>query len=345
MFRSRVLTRLVMMAVALGTAGIAAPHSSSRVSTMRRATVRVWHIHYVAHNQQRRNAYVILPAWYGPANAPALPLIISPHGRGLTGSSSVGIWGDLPARGPFAVVSPDGQGRRLQRHSWGFGRQIDDLARMPQIVTQALPWLRVDRRRVFAFGGSMGGQETLLLAARYPRLLAGAAAFDSVVDFGLQYRAFPRLRCNARCHRMWAGSVGRGLQRLARLEVGSSPDLDPRSYAARSPITYARGLAFSCVPLQLWWSVSDLTVINQRRQSGRLFRQIRRLNPGAPLHGFKGFWTHGAEMHARSRLPLALATFSLLPPPSRPVRPLHVLAPLANAPCSRTPPGRTLGPG
>jgi pimeloyl-ACP methyl ester carboxylesterase len=233
----------------------------------------------------------------------------------------------------------------LQRYSWGFARQIDDLARMPQIVTQALPWLHLDRRRVFAFGGSMGGQETLLLAARYPQLLAGAAAFDSVVDFGFQYRAFPRLRCNAGCRRMWAGPLGFGLQGLARLEVGNSPNVDPSSYAARSPITYARRLAFSCVPLQLWWSVSDLTVVDQRRQSGRLFRKIRRLNPGAPLHGFKGFWTHGAEMQARSRLPLALATFSLLPPPSRPVRPLHILAPPANTQCSRTPPGRKLGTG
>jgi pimeloyl-ACP methyl ester carboxylesterase len=338
--RSRVLPRLIIVAVAFGTAATAAPVAYPRVPATHRATVHVWHIRYVAHNDARRNAYVILPAWYAPGNAHALPLVISPHGRGLTGASNVRIWGDLPARGSFAVVSPDGQGRRLPRYSWGFGGQIDDLARMPQIVRQALPWLHIDDRRVFAFGGSMGGQETLLLAARYPRLLAGAAAFDSVIDLGMQYRAFPRLRCNASCRRMWAGPLGSGLQGLARLEVGNSPNVDPKSYAARSPITYARRLAFSCVPLQLWWSVSDLTVVDQRRQTGRLFRRIRHLNPDAPLHGFKGFWTHGAEMHARSRLPLALATFSLLERPSRPVRPLHVLAPRAQGRCSRTPPVR-----
>ena len=44
----------------------------------------------------------------------------------------------------------------------------------------------------------MGGQETLLLVARYPHLLAGAAAFDPVVDFALQYRDFPRLACSSR---------------------------------------------------------------------------------------------------------------------------------------------------
>ena len=41
----------------------------------------------------------------------------------------------------------------------------------------------------------MGGQETLLLVGRYPRLFAGAAAFDAVSNFALQYRNFRRLSC------------------------------------------------------------------------------------------------------------------------------------------------------
>jgi hypothetical protein len=44
----------------------------------------------------------------------------------------------LPARGGFAVVSPDGQGRVLGLQSWGALGQIDDLARMPRIVRSAL---------------------------------------------------------------------------------------------------------------------------------------------------------------------------------------------------------------
>jgi pimeloyl-ACP methyl ester carboxylesterase len=34
-----------------------------------------------------------------------------------------------------------------------------------------------------AVGGSMGGHETLLLLGQYPKLLAGAVAFDSVTNF------------------------------------------------------------------------------------------------------------------------------------------------------------------
>jgi pimeloyl-ACP methyl ester carboxylesterase len=285
-----------------------------RASPAPQAAVRIWTIHYRAHNGMRRPAYVVLPAWYGRRNNPPIPLIISPHGRGLSGRSNAALWGNLPAGGPFAVVNPDGQGRRLSRHSWGFAGQVDDLARMPDIVRRALPWLRVDRRRVYAFGGSMGGQETLLLLARHPRLLAGAAAFDSVTDLARQYRRFPLVACGKRCQRRRAGAppLGRFLQNLARQEVGGPPGRLRAAYAARSPATYTHEIAYSCVPLQIWWSVADRVVTDQQHQSGKLYWDIRRLNPDAPVHAFVGFWIHSSQMHARTRLPRALETFGLL---------------------------------
>lgn len=278
--------------------------------------VKALTVHYVSHSGARRSARVLLPADYGPRNNPPLPLIISPHGRGLSGTANAAIWGDLPARGWFAVVNPDSQGRRLTRYSWGYAGHVDDLARMPRILKRALPWLRIDRARIYAFGGSMGGQETLLLLARHPRLLAGAAAFDSVTDFALQYNRFPLLTCRGACRRAWREPMGTGLQKLARLEVGGSPETARRAYAARSPLTYASRIAASCVPLQLWWSVTDRIVTGQDRQSGRFFRALKRHNPGAPLYAFVGDWAHSAEMHAKRLLPIALATFDLLPEPA-----------------------------
>ncbi len=277
------------------------------------AQVQVWTITYRAHNGAARNAYVALPAWYSPIDDPPLPLIISPHGRGVGGHTNVRVWGTLPATTPFAVVSPDGQGRRLERYSWGSPGQVDDLARMPQILRRAMPWLVIDPQQIFAVGGSMGGQETLLLAARHPGLLAGAAVFDAVTDFALQYRRFPQLLCSDPCRRRWNGPFGRSLQVLAREEVGGSPQRAPLAWAERSPITYARRLADSCVPLQLWWSVRDRIVRDQESQSGRLFREIRRDNPTAPVSAFVGSWPHSAEMRASARLPYALANFGLLP--------------------------------
>src|SRR5205823_3879560 len=217
-------------------------------------SVRVVKIHYRAHNGKRRSAYVVLPAWYGPRKHPRLPLVISPHGRGITGRANARLWGTLPARGGFAVVSPDGQGRVLALQSWGALGQIEDLAHMPTIVHRALRWLHVDERRIYAVGGSMGAQESLLLLARHPHLLAGVAAFDAVTDFALQYHEFPRLGCDRRCLTQLRGSIGEMLQGMARREVGGSPTRARLAWKLRSPITYARRIATSHVPLELWWS-------------------------------------------------------------------------------------------
>jgi len=306
----------------------AKPHARAHAATPRSALSRVktWVVEYRAHAGERRKAYVVLPAWYGKGAHPRIAFVISPHGRGVSARANARLWGALPARGGFGVISPDGAGRKLERYSWGARDQIADLARMPEIARRTLPWLRIDGRRIYAVGGSMGGQETLLLLARYPRMLAGAAAFDSVADFARQYRSFPAIPCDRACVRTWHGPVGKSLQGLAKEELGGTPRQRPGAYEVRSPMTYVRSLAFSCVPLQIWWSVSDRIVVNQTQQSGALYRTIVRLNPRAPVQAFVGYWNHSHEMQARTRLPVALAEFGLLPTPSRRVASgMHVL--------------------
>ncbi len=274
---------------------------------------KAWVIEYRSHGGRMRRAYVLLPRSYGPKNHPRIPLVIAPHGRGGSGHGNAALWGDLPAIGTFAVVNPDGDGDNLGAYSWGAPGQIDDLARMPVLVHDALPWLNVDHRRIYAVGGSMGGQETLLLLAKHPRLLAGAVAFDALVDFAHQYWQYPRLACNTSCRRTLGGSLGDTLQRLARTEVGGDPATAAGAFAARSPLTYAGALAASCIPLQLWWSRRDRIIVDSTRQSQRLLLELRRLNPSAPVDGIVGSWAHTAEMRASSRMPFALARFGLLP--------------------------------
>lgn len=58
---------------------------------------------------------------------------------------------------------------------------------------------------------------------------------------------------------------------------------DPRAYAIRSPLDWARRIAFSGVPLQIWWSWKDKIVVDQVHGLGLLFRDIKRLNPAAPV--------------------------------------------------------------
>ena len=247
-----------------------------------------------------RRAYVALPREMGPQNNAPVPLVISPHGRGQTGRANLRYWGDLPARGRFAVISPDGEGRALHLHSWGWEGQIRDLARMAAVAKEELPWLRVRQRGVYAFGRSMGGQEVLLLLARHKRLLAGAASFDAPTDLERRYRDFPRL------------PNGRRLRELARREVGGPPLTHEGAYARRSPITHVRAIAFSGVPLQLYWSPADEIVHDQAHHSALLFRRIEDLNPEAPVIGISGSWSHSAGMPRN--LPRALVRFGLLEP-------------------------------
>ncbi len=206
----------------------------------------------------------------------------------------------MPAFGPFAVVNPQGQGRRLTAYSWGWRGQIDDLARMPAILEAALPWFHVDRSRIYAVGSSMGGQETLLLAALHPKLLTAAAPLDAATDMAARYAAFKTTPGEA------------PLQRLARLEIGGTPTTAPRAYAARSPISYSQSLATGGVPIDIWWSRNDKIVVDQNQESGRLYRAIRRVNPKAPVEQFVGTWAHSHEMHPLARLPLALVDLKIV---------------------------------
>jgi pimeloyl-ACP methyl ester carboxylesterase len=288
-------------------------YAPARVSGWHGVEVRVFF--YRAHNGGRRRAFVLLPSWYGPGRDPPLPLVISPHGRGVSARAACRLWGDLPTVGGFGVVCPEGQGAHLRFYSWGARGQVDDLSRMPALTHDAFPWVRADPRRVYAIGGSMGGQEALLLLARFPRLLAGVISFDGVADLARQYWDFARLRCDRVCGKERGEPLGRQLQRFARLEVGGTPKTDPAGYAARSALHDARKLAFADVPIELWWSTSDLIVLEQAKaQSGALLRRILALNDDAPVEAFVGRWRHTREFAARARLPFALAQLGLMPP-------------------------------
>jgi poly(3-hydroxybutyrate) depolymerase len=311
--RPRGLRRIVFFLVStavIAAVATAAPSGSAGVSAARPL---VYTITYTAHTGDRREATVLLPAGYAPDANPRLPLVISPHGRGANGRSNAAFWGSLPTVGRFAVVNPDGMGRRLKSFSYGFAGQIDDLARMPGLVVEALPWVRIDRSRIYALGSSMGGQETLLLVARHPHLLAGAAAMDSVTDLGLRYDQALEIPTSPEFVRRWGAPNNVCLRRAMSREVGGTPDVKRQAYAARSPLSQARAIAESGVPLQIWWSRRDKIVAHQNTQSGALYRQLRRIGTRAPLEAYVGNWAHSKEMRADALLPVAVSGFGLLP--------------------------------
>jgi pimeloyl-ACP methyl ester carboxylesterase len=261
--------------------------------------VRRWEIQYRAHSQVRRPAYVILPAEYGPQRPPPpLPFVIAPHGRDVSPETNARMWANLPALGGFAVVCPGGMGRILRLKSWGYRGQIADLARMRQIVTNHLPWLRLSAK-TYAVGGSMGGQESLLLLGQYPQLLDGVVAIDSVTNFYRRYNDFARSPRTI------------GLQAAARLEVNGTPRTNPVGYVLRSPTHWIGQIARSGVPLQVWWSIADEVVVDQIHQSAKFFRDLRALGPRGPLESVTGFWGH-SEAFSAIQLPGALRWLGLL---------------------------------
>jgi pimeloyl-ACP methyl ester carboxylesterase len=284
---------LLVVAAALLVAG-AASAAEQPVRVTPNTEIRL--IHYRAHDGQTRPAWLMLPAGY---HGQRIPLVITPHGRGVDESDNALSWGDLPGEGGFALIDPAGEGRRLHWFSWGAPGQIADLSRMPAIARAA--GVNVNRHRIYAFGGSMGGLETLLLIARHPHLLAGAAAFDPATDMARRYRDFAAL------------PHGRRLQALARREIGGTPTQVPRAYAVRSPDHYEEAIARSGVPLQLYWSSRDRTIRDQRLETNELALAIDRDDEHLRLWDFHGEWSHTAEMRWNRRLPRALARFGLLP--------------------------------
>jgi hypothetical protein len=96
----------------------------------------------------------------------------------------------------------------------------------------------------------------------------------------LRYRQFGRL------------SNGEFLRAQMRLEIGATPTQTPDAYDRRSPLHFVRAIARSGVPLQIWWSVRDRLVVDQRLHSGRVYSELKRLHPRARVTEVVGTWPH-----------------------------------------------------
>jgi pimeloyl-ACP methyl ester carboxylesterase len=286
--------------------------------------------------------------------------VISPHGRNNLGwNNAVSYWQNLPADGSFILVCPDGLGRAHDQasdpfdqpptnpglFSYGYSKEIDDLARMPQIVRATLPWLQIDSEHVYVLGSSMGGQETLLLAARYPNELAagtgklvGAGAFDAPCDMATQCAYLTHLPPTA------SGANPPGVAALMLEEINSKPanvsgfnqaaffyddktkthwtigqllnklPVNQQLWDERSALHYVSQLSSLPFPLRIYWSDNDTVVGNQAsQQSGKLYTQIKAANGSADVTQIEGAWAHSVEFVPNDQLGDALRAFGLIP--------------------------------
>jgi pimeloyl-ACP methyl ester carboxylesterase len=293
------LALLCVLIAALASPGLAPPAVAAGT---RRLT-----IHFPGPDGVRDSAVVALPSWYGPHDHPRLPLVISPHSRGITPWQQSRRWGDLPGRFRLIVVDPGLHGRIIPRRSWAWPPDIARMADLPTIVRRRIPYLRYDPDRVYAAGDSMGGQETLMLVARRPDVFAAAVAADPVTNFLRRWYEFPVSR------ESWRE------QSAATREVGATPRRARWLYVRRSPLFFARTFADSGVPLQLWWNPHDTVVIREgQAQAGVFYRAIERLNPHAPVVARLDHVMHGWVFKYDHELP-AMVKFLLAhrrhPPP------------------------------
>lgn len=294
--RPHSLALLVSTIVLAGAGGLAAPGSSAPAGS---AATRWVAVHFRGPGGRPDSAIVAIPAWYGPGDDPALPLVLSPHSRGITPWQAARRWGDLPGRFGLIVVNPGLHGRVIPRRSWAWPPDIAEMAALPGIVERRLPYLRYDPNRVYAAGDSMGGQETLMLVARRPDLFAAAVAADPVTNFLRRWYEFP------------VSGESWGEQRAATREVGATPRQAPWLYVRRSPIFFARTFASSGVPIELWWNPHDTVVVKEgSAQTGDFYRTVMQLDPHAPVFARHDDVMHGYTFKYDHELP-AMVRFLL----------------------------------
>ncbi len=234
---------------------------------------------------------------YSPASAGAdpLPLVLAPHPitwtaaqeyqGGWDGMQKWGYhrgWRGLADQYGVIIALPHGHHRREDNCSLGAPEQIADMIHLIDALAGA--GYRVDARRVYVCGKSMGGQEALVLAGKFPDRLAACVAFNPIVNLAA-----------------WQEDLARSevpeirefeTDQLVAREVGGLPTEVPELYAERSADSYVEGL--SQTPTLIFWSDEDLIVPRQiTHHSYRLHQLVKARSAAAPIAEYNHTRAHG----------------------------------------------------
>ncbi len=250
--------------------------------------VRTW---YRTWNGIRRDLVVAYPT----RSERPLPLLVTarPAGMSLFCAEEANV--ALAARAGFAVACPSGQGVWTRSFSYAATGQIADLARMPELVAERVPGLRLDANRRLLAGSSMGGTEALAVALRHPGVYTAVAALDPIVDLGRRFGALPRVR-----------------RLMLQAECDGPPVLRPACFRERSPITYV-GRGPGTTRVVLWYSRRD-PVAGHRDQGPRFADALARRRPAA-FDVRIGGWGHSALWERTAYRPAWLRDLGLLDAP------------------------------
>lgn len=233
--------------------------------------LRTW---YDTWNGHRRAMTIFFPR-AAEKTGRVLPLLVAAHPAGGA-STCVDQMALLPGQFGFVLACLDGQGNSTRAFSYGAPGQIADLAAAPRLIAGRLPGMKLDARKLFIVGSSMGGTEALLVGLRYPGAYRETVALDPITDLGFRFNSLPLVRRNQ-----------------LEAECAGPPTLRESCYLVRSPIAYVGRRVLGSAVLNVWYSTSD--PVSGAAQQVPLFLAAERglMQPGQ-LRERVGTWGHGA---------------------------------------------------
>jgi pimeloyl-ACP methyl ester carboxylesterase len=224
----------------------------------------------------------------------ALPLLLGPHPitwtasedyhigfEGFTREYHRGYYG-LADKYQLVLAMPHGHEHREDLCSLAGPGQLADMVSL--IDTLGDHGYLIDPKRVYACGLSMGAQEALVLAGKFPDRITAVVAFNPIVDL-------------AAWHEELAASEVPEIKEYdtaARIanEVGGTPGEVPEAYAERSATNYIEGI--SRVPTLVFWSDKELIIPRQMtHHTYLLYQRVKALNPNSPFAEYNHTRIHG----------------------------------------------------
>ena len=233
---------------------------------------------------------------YAPVMDPgmAIPLVLAPHPitwtaaqdyheglEGLFRGYHPGYYGLADKHGVI-IALPHGHHHKEELVSVAGPEQISDMIYLIDVLSEF--GYKVDEKRVYACGLSMGGQEALVLAGKYPERLTAVFAFNPIVDLAAWYEELATSEIPEIREYDTASRVAN--------EVGGTPAEVPELFAERSATNFVEGCAQ--VPTMIYWSEQDLIVPRQStHHTLPLYQAVKELDINSPMAEYNHTRMHG----------------------------------------------------
>ena len=176
----------------------------------------------------------------------SVPLLIGIHGMGWNGQSIADFLAAEANNRGWLLAAPDMHGNyyvNTGRYALAWpGAQHDIIDTIEYMMSE----YEVVPSRIYITGGSMGGQTSAMMAAKYPDIFAAAAPWKPLTDLAIWYDEL--------------GNMGDpyNIPKRIRAETGGEPSEVPFEYQRRSPMEMPQNSRL--IPIKMWHDVDDILV-------------------------------------------------------------------------------------